>query len=201
MENRQIIIMLLIIIIVLLAAIGFMLFNHSASKQQSIVKITSEARQSEGGVLSVKLTGLNDNPISKEIISIKITDNNGKVVVDDVVKTDSKGKAELDLNLEKGEYSVNVTYGGNENYTSNGTAQKLIIKEVAVKTEIAESDASEVSSQSSEREEDQVTPDGWDPKEHEVSREKLDDGYERVNYDDSYMRVVDKDGNIVSYGY
>lgn len=201
MENRQIIIMLLIIIIVLLAAIGFMLFNHSASKQQSIVKITSEAKQTEGGVLSVKLTGLNDNPISKEIISIKITDNTGKVVVDDVVKTDSKGKAELDLNLEKGEYSVNVTYGGNENYTSNGTAQKLIIKEEAVKTEIAESDTSEVSSQSSEREEDQVTPDGWDPKEHEVSREKLDDGFERVNYDDGYMRVVDKDGNIVSYGY
>ena len=201
MENRQIIIMLLIIIIVLLAAIGFMLFNHSASKQQSIVKITSEAKQSEGGVLSVKLTGLNDNPISKEIISIKITDNTGKVVVDDVVKTDSKGKAELDLNLEKGEYSVNVTYGGNENYTSNGTAQKLTIKEEAVKTEIAESDASEVSSQSSEREEDQVTQDGWDPKEHEVSREKLDDGYERVNYDDGYMRVVDKDGNVVSYGY
>ena len=201
MENRQIIIILLIIIIVLLAAIGFMLFNHSTAKQQSIVKITSEAKQSEGGVLSVKLTGLNDNPISKEIISIKITDNNGKAVVDDVVKTDSKGKAELDLNLEKGEYSVNVTYGGNENYTSNGTAQKLTITQEVVKTEIAESDTSEVSSQSSEREEDQVTPDGWDPKEHEVSREKLDDGYERVNYDDGYMRVVDKDGNIVSYGY
>lgn len=201
MENRQIIIMLLIIIVVLLAAIGFMLFNHSTAKQQSIVKITSEAKQSEGGVLSVKLTGLNDNPISKEIISIKITDNTGKVVVDDVVKTDSKGKAELDLNLEKGEYSVNVTYGGNENYTSNGTAQKLTITQEVVKTEIAESDTSEVPSQSSEREEDQVTPDGWDPKEHEVSREKLDDGYERVNYDDGYMRVVDKDGNIVSYGY
>ena len=56
-------------------------------------------------------------------------------------------------------------------------------------------------SQSSEREEYKITPDGWDPKEHEVSREKLDNGYERVNYDDGYMRVVDKDGNIITYGW
>ena len=51
------------------------------------------------------------------------------------------------------------------------------------------------------REEDQITSDGWNPKEHEVSREQLDDGNERVNYDDGYFRIVDKDGNIITYGY
>ena len=41
--------------------------------------------------------------------------------MDDVVKTNSKGKASLDLDLKKGKYIVNVTYVGNENYTGNNT--------------------------------------------------------------------------------
>ena len=49
-----------------------------------------------------------------------------------MLKTNSKGKAKLDLDLKKGKYKVNVTYGGNENYTGNNTTQKLTIKEEVV---------------------------------------------------------------------
>ena len=54
---------------------------------------------------------------------------------------------------------------------------------------------------SSGRQEDQITSDGWDPKEHEVSREDLGEGNSRVTYDDGYHRVVDSDGNVLRYGY
>ena len=64
---------------------------------------------------------------------------------DDVVKTDSKGKAQLDLDLKKGEYTVNVTYVGNENYTGNNTSQKLTIEE-AVTESVAESSSTSSSS-------------------------------------------------------
>ena len=64
------------------------------------------------------------------------------MVVDDVVKTNSKGKAKLDLDLKKGKYNVNVTYGGNENYTGNNTTQKLTIKEKVVQTQTASSSSS-----------------------------------------------------------
>ena len=57
------------------------------------------------------------------------------MVVDDVVKTNSKGKANLDLNLKKGKYNVSVSYGGNKNYTGNNTTQKLTIKEKETPTE------------------------------------------------------------------
>ncbi len=67
-------------------------------------------------------------------------------------------------------------------------------------TESAQSDT-QTTSNDNMREEDKVTSDGWNPKEHEVSREPLEDGSERVTYDDGYSRVVDKDGNILSYGY
>ena len=57
------------------------------------------------------------------------------MVVDDVVKTDNKGKAKLDLDLKKGKYKVKVSYGGNENYTGDNATQKLTIKEKTKKTD------------------------------------------------------------------
>ncbi|MEE3490836.1 MAG: hypothetical protein VZR10_08205, partial [Methanobrevibacter sp.] len=132
MENKNIIIILFIIVVILAEVDCFMILNHSNAKDSTKLKITSDKSQYEGGKLSVILTDLNGTAISKEIVNITITDNKGKVVVDDVVKTNSKGKANLNLNLKKGKYDVNVTYGGNENYTGNNTTQKLTIKEEEV---------------------------------------------------------------------
>ncbi|MBR3156066.1 MAG: hypothetical protein IKF13_04535, partial [Methanobrevibacter sp.] len=97
MENKHIIIILLVIIVVLAAAIGFVLLNPAHAKEPTKVKVTSDKEQYEGGKLSIELTDLNRTPLSKEVVNITITDKKGKVVVDDVVKTDSKGKAKLDL--------------------------------------------------------------------------------------------------------
>ncbi|WP_405306107.1 hypothetical protein [Methanobrevibacter sp.] len=130
MENRNIIIILLVIIVILAAVIGFIFLNPFNAKEPCKIKITSDKEQYENdGELSIKLTDFNKTPISKEIVNVTITNKKGKVVVDEVVKTDSKGKAKLDLNLKKGKYVVNVTYGGNENYTGNNTTQNLKIKE------------------------------------------------------------------------
>lgn len=198
MNNRNIIIILVAIIVVLAAAIGVMLLNPAVAKEPVNVKITSDKEQFEEGAVKIQLTDLNNAAISQGIVSIKITDKNGRVVVDDVVKTDSKGKAKLDFDLNEGKYRVNASYEGNENYTANSTSQKLNIKEEVVQAAVSESTTSDSSSQ---RQEDQITSDGWNPEEHEVSRESLGDGNERVEYDDGYFRIVDNDGNIVTYGW
>ena len=132
MENKNVIIILLIIIVILVAAIGFLFLNQTAAKEPTKIKVTSDKKQYEGGKLSIDLIDLNKTPLSKQIVNITITNKKGKVVVDDVVKTNSKGKAKLDLNLKKGKYKVNVSYGGNENYTGDNTTQKLTIKEKKV---------------------------------------------------------------------
>ena len=49
MDNKQIIIILLVVIVALAAAIGFVLFNQATAKEQTIVKITSDSKQTEGG--------------------------------------------------------------------------------------------------------------------------------------------------------
>ncbi len=139
MENRNIIIILIVIIVILAAAIGFTMMNPMHAKEPTKIKITSDKEQDEGGKLSVQLTDLNKTPLSKEIVNITITNGKGKVVVDDVVKTNSKGKASLNLDLKKGKYNVTVSYGGNENYTGNNTAQKLTIKEKVVEATVEQS--------------------------------------------------------------
>ena len=139
MENKNIIIILIVIIVILAAAMGIMFLNPMHAKEPTKIKITSDKEQNEGGELSIQLTDLNKTPLSKEVVNITVTNSKGKVVVDDVVKTDSKGKAKLDLDLKKGKYKVNVTYSGNENYAGNSTTQNLKIKEKVVKATVSKS--------------------------------------------------------------
>ena len=134
MENKNIIIILVVIILVLAAIAGVMFLQSTNAKEPTKIKITSDKTQYEGGKLEIQLTDFNKTALLNEIINITITNEKGKVVVDDDVKTNSKGKAKLDLDLKKGKYAVNVTYGGNENYTGNSTTQKLTIKEEVKET-------------------------------------------------------------------
>lgn len=128
MDNKKIIIAI-IILVILITGGGLVLFNTISAKEPVKIEITSNETLNEGDKLSIKLTDLNNSEMGKEIVNITITDKNGKVVVDEVVKTNSKGNAKIDLKLKKGAYNVTVSYGGNQNYSGNNTTQKLKIKE------------------------------------------------------------------------
>ena len=128
MENKNLIIVVLVIIVILAAAIGITVLHPFDTKEPSKVKITSNKTLVEGSALTFKLTDLNKTPISDEIVNITVTDSKGKVVFDNVVKTDSKGNAKVDLDLKKGKYDVNVTFDGNDKYASDNDTQKLNIK-------------------------------------------------------------------------
>ena len=178
MENKHIIIILLVIIVILAAAIGFMLLNPNHAKEPVKIKITSDKEQYEGGELSIMLTDLNKTPISKEIVNITITNSKGKVVVDDVVKTDSKGNAKLDLDLKKGKYNITVSYGGNENYTGNNTTQKLTIKE----EEVVEDTVQHVNSQDSSDQSDYSNMPEDRRKVYAARQKAADDGIPMYEY-------------------
>lgn len=53
------------------------------------------------------------------------------------------------MDLKKGKYTVNVTYGGNENFTGNNTTQKLKIKEEIVEEPVVQK-STQSSSQSTD---------------------------------------------------
>jgi len=142
MENKNIIIILVAAIIVLAVIAGVMFMQQSHSKEPTKVKITSEKKQTEGGKLKIQLTDLNKTALSKQKVNVTVKNKKGKVIINKTIKTNSKGNAKLDLNLKKGEYKVNVTYSGNENYTGNSTAQKLTIKKEVKKTSKSDSASS-----------------------------------------------------------
>ena len=198
MENKNIIIILIAVIAVLGLVLGVMFYQTATAKEPSKIKITSNKTLTEGDALTINLTDLNKTAISKQKVNVTVKNSKGKVVVNKTVKTNGKGNAKLDLKLKKGKYTVDVAYGGNANYTGNNTTQKLTIKEKVVQATLQSSSSS---SQNSEREEYQITPDGWNPREHEVSRESIGNGKERVHYDDDYFVVVDSNGNIITHGW
>ncbi|AMD16684.1 hypothetical protein TL18_00695 [Methanobrevibacter sp. YE315] len=90
---------------------------------------------------------MNGTSISGETVNITIIDENNSKDYESVV-TDSKGVGVLKLNKTAGKYTVNCTYGVNENYTGNSTQKKLTIEEV-VKEEVAVQQTSSGSSSSS----------------------------------------------------
>ena len=141
MENKNIIIILVAVVIVLAVVAGAMFLQSGNAKEPTKIKITSDKEQYEGGKLKVQLTDLNKTALSKQKVNVIVKNKKGKVVVNETVKTNSKGKANLDLDLKKGNYKVKVIYKGNENYTGNNTTQKLKIKE-EVKETVSEGSSS-----------------------------------------------------------
>lgn len=142
MESKNVIIILVAIIAILALVAGIMFSQTINAKEPTKIKITSNKTLYEGKDLTLKLTDLNNTPLSKEDVNITIKNSKGKVVVNKTVETNDKGNAKLDLNLKKGKYSVNVMYSGNENYTGNNTTQKLTIKEEVKQTVSEESSSS-----------------------------------------------------------
>ena len=134
MENKNIIIILVVIILVLAAVLGAVMFMSFNSKEPVKIVITSNKTLNEGENLTVQLTDFNKTAISKQKVNVTVTDSEGKEVVSKAVKTNSKGKATLDLDLKKGKYNVTVSFAGNEKYGGNSTVEKLTIKEATTQS-------------------------------------------------------------------
>ena len=77
------------------------------------------------------------------------------------------------------------------------STKKVESQKPAVKADVKK----EVVAKNDSEKQFEKTINGWNPKDHEVSREDLGDGLVRINYDDGYSRVIDEDGNVLSYGY
>lgn len=149
MANKKAIIGILCAIVILLV-IGILIVSPMMSKESTNLTI-SHKTSNAGDTLAVKLIDSNGNPISNETVNVTIKNDNDTVAVNKNIKTNSKGDAELDLNLKKGKYSVNVTYGGNENYAWNCTTKNLTINDDVKSVDSEQSNSSNSDSDGFER--------------------------------------------------
>ncbi len=143
--NNKIIIALLLIIIALLVVLGIILINPFDAKTDSVIRITSNDTLSDGDYFSISLTDGAGTPIANQTVNIIIVDASGHKNPQRVT-TDAMGNGMIQLNgLTAGEYIVNVTYSGNDNYSDCSLTQKVTIKEVQKQTTSSSSSSSKFS--------------------------------------------------------
>jgi len=149
MNYNKIIIVLVIVLVVIVVA-GVLFLNPGHAKVDSKVIVTSNSTLNDGDNFTIRLTDLNNTSIANQTVNVTIIDANGGKNPQ-VITTDAKGDGSLQLNgLAVGNYTINVTYGGNDNYTSCNTTQKLEMKEKVVPT-VSSSSSTDTSSASSQK--------------------------------------------------
>ena len=129
MENKNIILILLIVIVILAVAVG-VIFSQQFAKEQSKLTIAHK-NISAGNSLVVELKDNQGKSISDAKIHVKLTAKSGKAIEKDI-KTNSKGKAKLTVN-NKGNYSVECKFDGNDAYASSSISDNIIVKKATTK--------------------------------------------------------------------
>ena len=176
MNSRDVVIICATII--LLLSIGLVMMINSGSAETTILSMTSRS------------------VIPNQKVEINLTHENG-VTENFTLKTDSNGECRLE-DLPAGNFTLNAKYYGNKNYKESSISGPIFVSKKASASNSPNNNTNK--DYKSDYKVDDVI-NGWDPSEHEVSREDLGDGTQRITYDDGYFRIVDKDGNILTYGY
>lgn len=127
MEIKDIIIFAVIIIIV--AFVASFILSPSADAKYTSLEILNKGDFGENSTLYVKLTDNEKTALSDKTLHVKIINKKGKTVYDKDVKTHATGVGLAKLaNLTPGEYTVNVTFDGDANYTGSSISQKIKVQ-------------------------------------------------------------------------
>lgn len=124
MDSQKTIIALLCVIIALLV-VGVVMFSPLMAKEDSNLAI-SDNKLNVGDSLVVVLTDSHGAPIANETVNIKLTDEDGITINEDVT-TNDKGKAKLKVE-EKGKYSVECTFKGEGKYAASSLSDNIKVK-------------------------------------------------------------------------
>ena len=134
MDQKKIILALIVVIIALIV-VGMLLFNPIHAKQNTSIQIKSSTTLHAGDEVKIQLTNESNVPIGSQAVNITVIgsdfENHRQVVTND------SGEASwaLDENLTAGTYTVQVTYGGNENYTESNVTGTVEIGEAVQETQ------------------------------------------------------------------
>ena len=185
---------------ILLLSLGIFILFNSNGGDTSILTMTNIPTLTEGDSLILKLNDENGSAIPNQKIEINLTHKDNGITENFTLKTNSNGECKLE-DLPAGNFSLIAKYYGSKHYKESTISGDLTVnKKASNSNNKTNSSNADKNKYKSEYKVDDVI-NGWDPSEHEVSREDLGDGTTRITYDDGYFRIVDEDGNILTYGY
>ena len=196
--NTRDLIIICITIIMLLSIGAYMMINGNA-QNQSIITMINSPYLYEGDSLILKLSNENGTAIANQKVEINLTHSSNGVTENFTLKTNSNGKCKLE-NLIADNFTLSARYDGNKKFKAANLNGNIYVKKVSSSNSQSNASNSKKDDYKTDNKVDDAI-NGWDPTEHEISHEDLGDGTTRITYDDGYFRIVDKDGNILTYGY
>lgn len=144
MDKTKTILIILIVIVAVVAIAA--IFGMGLTKTDTKITIMSNDSLSQDDQIKVDFHTQSGN-IEGKTIHFKFIDEKGNVS-EYSVDTDVNGKAKLNLKeLDSGNYTVNVTFEGDDKYNSANATQKLEIKDAAVEEEPVHVESSTTSTQ------------------------------------------------------
>lgn len=134
--NIKNLLLVIAIILVVIGACVFLMAHQAHPKQDSKIIMTSNDNLTEGDNFTVKLTDLNNTPISNQNLNITIVNGKGQSI-QLTLMTDSNGEVSFELNKTvTGNCAVKVKYGGNDEFNGCNFTENLHINEkiIPIKT-------------------------------------------------------------------
>lgn len=213
MDNKILKDLIIFGIIIIIAAVAFsMVFSPSSDAHNTSIQILNKGDLGSNSTVYIKLTDDEKTSLSNKTVHVKLLDNKGKTAYQKDIKTHATGVGMAKLsNVSSGEYTLNITYDGDANYTGCSLSKKVKVDSGVVKDEIdnstldnatmqdiidtqAQQDQDD-SSQSQQSDQSQsYTPPSSDS---DSSSDSSDDGYD-IYYDEDGNQmetVIDEDGN------
>ena len=206
--NKKMIIILGAIIVVAAVFAAFMLSSSGEDTGSSQLEILGNGTIEENGTLDVKLTNGDGIALKDKKVHVVVKNAKGKVVFDESSRTYVNGVANVKIeNVSAGKYDVNVTFDGDENYTSCSLAEKLIIAKGTGQEDTDDDGADTSTADTSSSTQSQSSSSSQPQRQSQSSQPSSssdDEGSEDTYYDEDGNEmnpVIDENGNPVIEEY
>lgn len=131
MERNQIILAAVIVAIAVIV-IGLAVAMPGFGKEKTNITLQGNDTISQGESINVKLTDVNGTPIDNETVNVTITKVNktgnktvNKTVKKKAVHTNKKGVAKVKIDEDPGNYTVDCTFSGNDEFEEDTTTTEV----------------------------------------------------------------------------
>lgn len=135
--NLKNILLVVAIIVIVAGTVMFLMAHQAHPKQDSKIMMTSADNLTEGDNITLKLTDVNNTPISNQNVAVSIVNSSGKSLLKSLT-TGVNGEVTFKTdNLTTGSCAIVVKYNGNDkfdgcNFTENVNINKK--KVIPIKT-------------------------------------------------------------------
>lgn len=203
-------------IIIIIAAIVFsFVFSPSSDAHNTSIQVLNKGDLGSNSTIYVKLTDSQKTSLSNKTVHVKLLDKKGKVAYTKDIKTHATGVGMAKLsNMSSGEYTLNITYDGDANYTGCSLSKKVKVDSGVVKDEIdnstldnatmqdildTQAQLDQQDSSDSQQYDQSYTPSNPSSDSDSSSSDSNDDGFDvYIDEDGNTMdTVIDEDGNQV----